>query len=38
MDYEEMVKADNGGQQNAKLVVVTLPVVLRDQWAESDRQ
>jgi hypothetical protein len=38
MDYKKMIKADNAGQHNAKLVVVTLPVMLRDQWTKSDRE
>src|SRR5262249_32276591 len=38
MDYEQMIKADNAGQHNAKLVVVTLPVMLRNQWTETDRE
>ena len=36
VENKEIVKAHNGGQHDAKLVVVTLPVMLRDYGTEGD--
>ena len=36
IDDEQMIKANHAGQDEAKLVVMTVPMVLRDQGTERD--
>ena len=35
---EQMIKANDAGQRDAKLMVMTLPMLLRDQGTERDRE